>query len=147
MPMTAEKFEPRSDAIRVRNNLDAIEMALADGASRHDVYEWMRTKTGLTMTYKAFVTALQRQRLKRKESQLETLTTAPTVVPVTVPTAVQATQAQFNKPSVDVAAALLDMKINGLPKSEVEENSSIYISKTAAKRYMERPKPSDNPEY
>lgn len=67
--MKTDEFKPRSESIRVRNHLDAIETALASGASRQDVYQWMTKENGLTMTYKAFITALQRQRLKRKEKQ------------------------------------------------------------------------------
>jgi len=87
--MKPDEFKPRSESIRVRNNLDSIETALANGASRQDVYEWMRTEHGLTMTFKAFVTALQRQRLKRKESQA---VTAPK--PPKVEQAIQAAPAQ-----------------------------------------------------
>lgn len=87
--MKNEDFEPRSDAIRVRNNLDAIEAAIANGASRQDVYEWLKKETGLTLTFKAFATALRRQRLKRKESHPATAS-APT--PMKVGQATQATR-------------------------------------------------------
>jgi hypothetical protein len=101
--MKTDDFKPRSDAIRVRNNLDAIEAALAKGASRQDVYEWLKNETGLTLTFKAFATALRRQRLKRKESHPEPAT-APT--PAKVGQATQATRPGGVPVTVDNGAGL-----------------------------------------
>ncbi|MGF6613096.1 hypothetical protein OKW45_008084 [Paraburkholderia sp. WSM4175] len=147
--MDFSNLKPKSESSVIRNMLVEIEVALGRGVTRQQVFEAIKAEHGLTMGFDGFCKALQRARKARGQAQGVQVAIAPLTLPKALAQAVAPVQAQsgVNKPPVDVAAALLDMKTNGLPKSEVEENSPVYISKAAAARYKAGPKPSDNPEY
>ncbi|WP_175983019.1 hypothetical protein [Caballeronia zhejiangensis] len=65
--MTIFDFKPRSDAAVVRNLLGEIEAAQDSGASRQDLWRYLREHHHLKLSFDAFCVALKRARAKKRQ--------------------------------------------------------------------------------
>lgn len=64
-------MDGKSEAAKIREVIDSVELALSSGVHREKVFDTLRESLGIKMNFRTFETTLHRIRKKRKNEKLE----------------------------------------------------------------------------
>lgn len=119
-------LDTRNDSAKVRKLLPEIEAELKEGAKRLEIYEALKAKHGLSLTYVGFLSALKRARKMAKNDDAPDVVSSDDKSPdIVTPNAKETTEAQEDKPKRGIIG-----KNDFKPSADIDDKLTKLTGKT-----------------